>query len=549
MLLHSCDRDRCFADQESPTDPKVLPDAQQDSENGLKEQNSGSSFRNGDSDVLESNANGGRVKIRWGAWGYLAGMFILETTIWVGLLILTAGCKKANDGFPSSYGVLLDYYLHTRFADESSANFILPLVGTVNTGLLALLIPIVSAVLNRFPHIKPQTMYFGVGFTTIKIIRKQNLALLSVYGGKLIIFVLLIIQSVHVLLTLGIGYGIGGVAIYYPALTYLPEWFPERPGLANGIVFSGLSIVPWFLRDGRFHKSNSDQRLIRGTSIFLGNGVGGLLFPFIIERLLAKCGITMALAYLTIIITVAVLVSLYLVKPPYPSSRIDRNNDEDIWQTIGDWHALKAGALWLFVAANIFQTFSYFLPSLYLPRLSPTSGTTLLAALNIANIGSRLVFGTLSDHFSTHLIGGATSLVAAISIVFLWGAETFSMNDLIIFSIIFGGTSGSWTSLYFSVIKEWRVDERTTLSIYSIFSATRGIANILSGPISSSLLRKSNLTAPRSGFSSPYSGVIAFCGANMLLTAAIEAVLFASQFKAKRIEKFNTLASHQDTLN
>ncbi|KAH9820800.1 major facilitator superfamily domain-containing protein [Melampsora americana] len=418
-------------------------------------------------------------------------MFILETTIW---------------GFAGSYGVLLDYYLHTRFANEASANFILPLVGTVNTGLLALLIPIVSAVLNRFPHVKTQTMYLGVGFTTISL-------MLSCFST----------HSVHVLLTLGIGYGLGGVAIYYPALTYLPEWFPERPGLANGIVFSG-------------------------------NGVGGLLFPFIIEKLLAKCGVTMALAYLTIIITVAVFVSLYLVKPPYPSPRIDKNNDDDIRQTIGDWSALKAGALWLFVAANIFQAFSYFLPSLYLPNyahsqgLSTTSGTTLLAALNIANIFSRLVFGTLSDHFSTHLIGGATSLVAAISIVFLWGAETFSMNDLIIFSIIFGGTSGSWTSLYFAVIKEWKVDQRMTLSIYSILSATRGIANILAGPISSSLLRKDSLTTPRSGFSSPYSGVIAFCGANMLSTAAIEIVLFASQFKAKRIEKFNTLASLRDTL-
>lgn len=480
-----------FADQELPTDSKVLSDVQRDSDDGPKEPNPGSSFRNADSVILESNSNGGGVKIRWDAWAYLAGMLILETTIW---------------GFASSYGVLLDYYLHTRFADESSANYILPLVGTVNTGLLALLIPIVSAVLNRFPHVKAQTMYFGVGVTTISL-------MLSCFST----------HSVHVLLTLGIGYGIGGVSVYYPALTYLPKWFPERPGLANGIVFAG-------------------------------NGVGGLLFPFVIEKLLAKCGVKMALAYLTIIITVAVLVSLYLIEPPYPPSSVDKNNDENVWQTIGDWHALKAGALWLFVAANIFQTLSYFLPSLYLPHyahsqgLSTTSGTTLLAALNIANIISRLVFGTLSDHFSTHLIGGVTSLVASFSIVFLWGAENFSMNDLIIFAIVFGGTSGTWTSLYFAVIKEWRVDERTTLSIYSILSATRGIANILAGPISSSLMHKEDLTAPRSGFSSPYSGVIAFCGANMLLTAAIEAVLFACQFKAKRIEKFKTLASLQDTL-
>lgn len=97
-VAFSCDRDRRFADQESPTDPKVLSDAQQISEDGPKEQNSGSSFRNGDPFLLESNANEGLVKIRWGAWAYLAGMFILETTIWVGFLILAAGCKNAKDG-------------------------------------------------------------------------------------------------------------------------------------------------------------------------------------------------------------------------------------------------------------------------------------------------------------------------------------------------------------------------------------------------------------------------------------------------------------------
>ena len=29
------------------------------------------------------------------------------------------------------------------------------------------------------------------------------------------------------------------VFVYYTALSYLPEWFIERRGLANGIVFAG----------------------------------------------------------------------------------------------------------------------------------------------------------------------------------------------------------------------------------------------------------------------------------------------------------------------
>ncbi|KAG0142138.1 hypothetical protein CROQUDRAFT_673722 [Cronartium quercuum f. sp. fusiforme G11] len=414
---------------------------------------------------------------RRGAWMYLGGMFILETIIW---------------GFAGSYGVLLDHYLHSRFAKEPSAPFLLPLVGTVNTGLMALLIPVISVILNRYPNFKATVMYVGLAVTSLSLF-------LSSYST----------HSIHVLLTLGIGYGFGGVAVYYPALTYLPEWFPERPGLANGIVFSG-------------------------------NGLGGLMFPFILDRLLRKCGLELALRYLTILIVVTVGISLNFVRPVPATSNPRIKSCESIWQAIGDRRALKASALWLFVIANTLQALAYFLPSLYLPNfahdqgLPSYSGTTFLAALNIANIVSRLTFGTLSDYIPTHIIGGMTSLVAAISTVVFWGLlETQDLKNLICLSIFFGGTSGAWTSLYFSVIKEWKVDERTTMTVYSVLSMTRGLANILAGPISSSLLKPMVSTASKNGFSSPYSGVIWFCSANMFATAAVEVIVYIQHLHSK----------------
>ncbi|EGG07234.1 uncharacterized protein MELLADRAFT_62775 [Melampsora larici-populina 98AG31] len=326
------------------------------------------------------------------------------------------------------------------------------------------------------------------------------------------------VQSIHVLLTMGVGYGTGGVLVYYPALTYLPEWFPDRPGLANGIVFSALGS--------------------------LGNGLGGLVFPYIIEVLLVKCGVKAMLRYLTLIVTISIGTSLYFIRSAKEASDVEKLEGETIFKTLGDPRALKAGALWVYLLANILETLSYFIPCLYLPNyahsqgLPALSGTTLLAAINIANIVSRIIFGPLSDHFSTHLIGGTTSLVAAASVVGFWGLLiNAGLPGLIAFSIIFGVTSGAWTSLFFSVIKEWKVDERTTLTIYSFFALTRGLANIIAGPISSALLRSTTPHASSRGFSSDYSRAIIFCAATMLSAAVIEAGLYIQQLCHQKRQK------------
>lgn len=58
----------------------------------------------------------------------------------------------------------------------------------------------------------------------------------------------------------GVGVGVGGGMLYMPVIKLLPEWFSERRGLAGGIIFSGT-------------------------------GVGGFVFPFILNTLLEKVGL------------------------------------------------------------------------------------------------------------------------------------------------------------------------------------------------------------------------------------------------------------------
>ncbi|KAA1116829.1 hypothetical protein PGTUg99_023668 [Puccinia graminis f. sp. tritici] len=412
------------------------------------------------------------VGIDWPAWRYLAAMFMLEFAIW---------------GFGCSYGVLLDYYLHSKFQNDPGASIILPSVGTVNTGIMAALVPVITTFTNIFPRSKVPITYGG----------------LAIFLGS--IFLSSFAQnSIHVLLTMGLGFGFGGVAAYIPPLSYLPGWFLERRGLANGVIFSG-------------------------------SGIGGLVFPIILEVLLPMDGAGKALKYCALVLTIMCGAAAYVIKPRTDGPPETKAKSDNFLAAFGDVTVFKDTNFWSFLLSNTLQALGSFLPGLYLPNyahsisLGPSSGMILLASFNVSTIFSKIIFGILSDHFSPYLIGCCTSAVASLSVFGLWGGlGSTGLASLVMFAIVFGITSGCWTTLYFSRIQRLKVDENTTMTLYGAYSMTRGVGNIISGPVSSALMRV-KLPAPvGSGFAAlddKYSSLIFFCGVLMTLTTVLEGYL------------------------
>ncbi|MBW0467281.1 hypothetical protein O181_006996 [Austropuccinia psidii MF-1] len=207
---------------------------------------------------------------------------------------------------------------------------------------------------------------------------------------------------------------------------------------------------------------------------------------------------------------------------------------------LGNLQALKEWKFLGFLVCNVTQALAAFLPALYLPHyahsnlLGSSSGTVLLATLRVSGIVGKILFGALSDSLSPHLIGCVTNAVASISVLGIWGGlGSQGLSALMVFASLFGMTAEAWTSIYFPVIGQQKVDENTTLTMYGALSITRGVGNILAGPISSGLMR-TKLTMPSgTGFAAlnnSYASLIMFCGIGMAGTAVIEALLYLSHW-------------------
>ena len=128
-----------------------------------------------------------------------------------------------------------------------------------------------------------------------------------------------------------------------------------------------------------------------------------------------------------------------------------------------------------------------------------------------------------------HTLVILSSLVACISVLALWGLAQ-SLVQLVFFALVFGGFASGFISLWAGMGKTF--GEESAQMIFSILSFSRGVGNIISGPISSSLLR--GLPEHQSGYyhhrhaygNHKYAWVVLFVGICMACSALLGALGF-----------------------
>ncbi|KAJ8178114.1 hypothetical protein LV157_007802 [Aspergillus fumigatus] len=275
----------------------------------------------------------------------------------------------------------------------------------------------------------------------------------------------------HLIATQGIMCAIGNALMFSPSSLYMDQWFIHKKGLALGIMWAAKSVT-------------------------------GVVLPFAANFCLHHFGSS---------------------------------------TTFRVWTVTTPG-VWTLQAGNIIQSFGYFLPSTYLPSystatvgLSRTMGTMLVSLFNATSIVGGICMGMLCDRFAVSNILLLSSMGSALSVFLLWGMASSPGSDsprtgialLTLFSIFYGFFAGGFSSTWSGVIKQIKRDSSTSLEtglVFGLLAGGRGIGNVISGPLSTALIKQGSLGGSQTsnagtGFSTQYGTLILFTG----ITAALGA--------------------------
>ncbi|KAG8760587.1 hypothetical protein FRC14_002589 [Serendipita sp. 396] len=396
----------------------------------------------------------------FGAWSFLFSAFFVELIVW---------------GFPCAFGTFLDAYLRDpTYASQKNAQLLLPMIGTMTSGIIYCSGPVTYPLIYRYPMYTRISMWIGAA-----------ICFASLFGASYTTSV------VNLVLCQGVLYAIGGTMLYNPCINYMNEWFIARRGLANGVISAGAA-------------------------------AGGLILPLVLPGIIDRYGTAKTLRIIAVVFAVCLLPMLPFLKGRLPLARVVgpavRSGGED-----RKW--MKSPGFRFVMIVNTIQGFGYFVPLVWLPtfaselHLNATNSSLALSLLNGASLIGTLGFGALTDHMDTWLLAFSTLLGTCLATFVGWGVISYSLAGLIAFGMAYGVLAGGWSSFWPGFIKTVVSQEdprlATTLMGYLMFS--RGLGNILSTPITAAMAHPKGLSAVqgRLGFgvgNGKFENVIVYTG-------------------------------------
>ncbi|KAF8209558.1 MFS general substrate transporter [Mycena galopus ATCC 62051] len=417
-----------------------------------------------------------------GAWSFLAAAFVVEGIVWA---------------FPFAYGIFLDDYLQDpHFTSQNNATTLLPLIGTLSSGIIYCSGPVVNSFAARYPHHRRKSMWFGALLCCGTLVGAS-------YATE--IWQLILLQ--------GVLYAIGASLLYLPCISFMSEWFVARRGMANGIIFSGTAVA-------------------------------GLLLPLALPALISKYGASKTLRMLGI--TIGILLSLVL---PFLKGRVPIQRPAAQGARIPSRAWAKHKSFWIFLAANTLQGFAFFVPIAYLPtfaydlHISSFKSAVTLGMLNFSGVVGGISMGYLSDRFNPWTLALANLLTTSLATFVLWGVCSHSLAGLLVFGIVYGSIAGGWSSLWTGFVRPLAKDDPgLSTMLYGYLLLSRGIGNIVSTPISAKLLvysQSPNITShgESTGFdvgNGRFEKVIIYVGTCFGAAAALSALGLAMNVRSSQ---------------
>ena len=159
---------------------------------------------------------------------------------------------------------------------------------------------------------------------------------------------------------------------FYPTISTISHWFDRKRGLALGIVVAGSSI-------------------------------GGICWPFVLERLFDAIGFAWTLRSAGFMCLALLAPSCLLIAPRLPPRKSAEVKFGDIKGVFSDWRYTLLTAAMFFVFWGMFIPF-YYLPTYGLAHgMSSHMANNLLATLNAGSFVGRIISGILADKLGRYV--------------------------------------------------------------------------------------------------------------------------------------------------
>ncbi|CAK7229451.1 hypothetical protein SCUCBS95973_007226 [Sporothrix curviconia] len=411
-----------------------------------------------------------------------------------GAYLMLAACSLAQApiwGYSLSFGVFRQYYATHSLMNASPGS--VTSIGTSQTGVMYLAVPVVMATLTRFPRLRPWCGPLGLVVSVASIAGSSAPgASASDSAGALIA-------------TQGVLYALGCALLFGAASLCLDDWFVERKGFAYGVMWAAKSAV--------------------------GGGM-----PLLVAVLLDKYGVEATLRGWAVASAVMALPVLLFLRPRVPegyvgpvarrsSNDADDDDDHNSNDNDNEIDAAAPGAaptpsaasslvffrrplFWMLMVGNIIQSLGYQMPNTYLSAyavslgleqsttLATYAGPLLLALFSVASVPGTMVMGMLGDRLPATTVVLISSVGSAVSVFALWYVSDLTrfhgnpLAILIAFALAYGFFAGGFSSTWSAVLHDMRKRDETanTGLVFGMLMGGRGLGFVLSGPISGALL-------------------------------------------------------------
>lgn len=302
------------------------------------------------------------------------------------------------------------------------------------------------------------------------------------------------------ILTQGFVYSLGNIIFYIPLMSIINDWFEHYRGLVYGIVDAST-------------------------------GLSGLILPFVFERLLYKYGAKTTLQAYAVALAVLTAPFIPVLRPRLPRGRLPQGPEAHEKMSVSSSYKVVFRQPWFhfYAICALLQGFGFFFPIIYLPSyatslgLSSKIGALLVALLSIGQMIGQTGFGLWSDKGgSLKILMMVCTLVPATMTLTMWGLAR-STGPLVVFSLAYGIFAFPFVVLFARMATSLSDDPQTTLTAYGLFSAAKGLGNVLEGPLSM-VLRRESCEKNLFGLGK-YAGIIGFAGGCLLLSGLIVPVV------------------------